>query len=128
MALITNFEYDHDSEARIVELAYTLSQEQVLPLAPNEILKAKRKYRFTRRGIHTLVKIYSVSDPDINADIAHLNSILSTTEQHDTYYQKNEETEGTMQGTINTNENPLTSDLNFTFLMVQMGYLVFDKQ
>ena len=74
LGMVITLELDSDQKPRIAELAYANSQEQSLPLDHNDKTKLKTCCRFTRRGVHTLVKIYSASDPDINQDIDMINA------------------------------------------------------
>ena len=90
LGLITNIELDSDNLSRIAEVAYCLESEQSLPTNPNDKSTIHRLCRFSRRGVHTLVKIYSASDQDINKDIDIINYKIkeinkaTTTDQLDT--------------------------------------------
>ena len=111
LGLVMNLEYDSDNISRIAEIAYCLSQEQSLPVDPNDNVAIKQHCRFTRRGVHTIVKIYSISDSDINSDIDLINKQLSELHEDDPDSNriKNYET------TTNTSINLVIS---------QLGYLV----
>ena len=76
LALVTRLEFDSDEIPRIAELSYSNSQELELPLTKSDKLGQKNSYRITRKGIHTLIKIYSADDTDINTDIDFLNAEL----------------------------------------------------
>ena len=90
LGLITNIELDSDNLSRIAEVAYCLESEQSLPTDPKDKPTIHRLCRFSRRGVHTLVKIYSASDQDINKDIDIINNRIkeinkaTTTDQLDT--------------------------------------------
>lgn len=73
LGLITKLEYDSDGISRIAEIKYCLSQEQSLPINNVDNTQVNQNCRFTRRGIHTIVKIYSACDADINTDIDLIN-------------------------------------------------------
>ena len=83
LGLVMNLEYDSDNISRIAEIAYCLSQEQSLPVDPDDKVAIKQHCRFTRRGVHTIVKIYSISDSDINSDIDLINKQLSEFHEDD---------------------------------------------
>ena len=74
LALVTRLEFDSDDIPRIAELSYSNSQELDLPLTRSDKPSQKNSYRITRKGIHTLIKIYSADDTDINTDIDALNA------------------------------------------------------
>ena len=76
LGLITALEYDSDGEPRIIEVTYTLAQEQKLPLSQNDPTLPKTKKRFTRRGIHTLVKIYGISDENIDHSLSRIKQLI----------------------------------------------------
>jgi hypothetical protein len=92
------------------------------------------------------VKIYSVSDPDINKDIDHLNSQLRKGVIHQSRYP----TEGAYATMTNADCNkkttdvsvpasdeswnigqdedtPLTPDISFEMFISQMGYLIHNQ-
>ena len=76
LGLVTNLERSSDRQPRIIEVAYVNHTETNLPTNPNDREKLKQVCsfkRFTRKGIHTLCKIYSVDDPCINKDLEQVN-------------------------------------------------------
>ena len=76
LGLINGKEPDGDGISRIFEVTYTHSQEQQLPLTKGDKTIPKIHKRFTRRAVHTLVKIYSIEDPSINKDLEEINKLL----------------------------------------------------
>ena len=74
LGLVTRLEFDGDDVPRIAELSYSNAQETDLPLTKADKTKPKSTCRLTRKGIHTLIKIYSIDDADINTDIDCINS------------------------------------------------------
>ena len=123
LALVTGLELDCDDKPRIVELAYANSQEQSLPLNPCDNVAIKTSCRLTRRGVHTLVKIYGAEDTDINTDIEAINASITEQEnmdlgQHDFPCQRDERV------TLEGDHDPLDPDISFSLIMSQMGYLV----
>ena len=76
LGLVTYVEKDADERIRIVELAYVNHNETNLPTDPNDMKQLKKLCsfkRFTRKGVHTLSKIYSIDDVSINNDIDEIN-------------------------------------------------------
>ena len=124
LGLITDLELDSDDLPRIVEVAYCLSNEQKLPIDPTDKNIPKTRKRFTRRGIHTICKIYSVDDPDINKDITRINASLNINEHPPMGKETNiDESSADHQPALS---NPLTPGINPTLLMMQLGYLVYE--
>ena len=78
LGLVTRLEFDGDDVPRIAELSYSNAQETDLPLTKADKTKPKSTCRLTRKGIHTLTKIYSAEDADINTDIDCINSSVKT--------------------------------------------------
>ncbi len=74
LGLVTRLEFDGDDVPRIAEISYSNAQETDLPLTKADKTKPKSTCRLTRKGIHTLIKIYSIDDADINTDIDCINS------------------------------------------------------
>ena len=74
LALVTRLEFDSDEIPRIAEISYSNAQEIDLPLVKSNPMEQRNSYRITRKGIHTLIKIYSADDTDINTDIDLLNA------------------------------------------------------
>ena len=117
LGLVTKLELDSDQKPRIVELAYTNSSETSLPVNHNDKVKLRSCCRFTRKGVHTLAKIYSAADEDINRDIDLINKSLRA----DGLDATGNETTGR---TPVTADDPLTPDITQTLLMSQLGYLL----
>ena len=120
LGLVTELELDSDQKPRIVELAYANSQEQSLPLDHSDKVKLKTCCRFTRKGVHTLIKIYSASDPNINDDIDRINaSFRHKPSQHlDSVNLDDDDDIPTMD------KDPLVPNVPFSLVMSQMGYLI----
>ena len=120
---VTNLEIDGDNKPRIAEVQYALSQEQTLKTEHGQEVQQSTSCRYTRRGVHTLVKVYSESDPNINKDLDQLNSILKSkyvntitdVQSENTDQDKNIHQEG---------ETPLIPGITFALIMSQMGYLI----
>ena len=70
MGIIRELEYDSDNQPRIVEIQYTNSQETLLPLYKDDTSLPRIRKRYTRKGVHTIVKLHSINDPDIENDLA----------------------------------------------------------
>ena len=111
LGLVMNLEYDSDNVSRIAEIAYCLSQEQSLPIDPNDKVAIKQNCRFTRRGVHTIVKIYSITDSDINSDIDLINKQLSELNKDNPDSNR-----------IKTYETTTNTSINL--VISQLGYLV----
>ena len=111
LGLVMNLEYDSDNVSRIAEIAYCLSQEQSLPIDPNDKVAIKQNCRFTRRGVHTIVKIYSITDSDINSDIDLINKQLSELNKDNLDSNR-----------IKTYETTTNTSINL--VISQLGYLV----
>ena len=76
LGLVIDLERSSDRQPRIIEVAYVNHSETNLPTNPDDREKLKQLCsfkRFTRKGIHTLCKIYSVDDPCINKDLEEVN-------------------------------------------------------
>ena len=120
---VTNLEIDGDNKPRIAEVQYALSQEQTLKTEHGQEVQQSTSCRYTRRGVHTLVKVYSESDPNINKDLDQLNSILKSkyvntitdVQSENTDQDKDIHQEG---------ETPLIPGITFALIMSQMGYLI----
>ena len=116
LGLITKLEYDSDGISRIAEIKYCLSQEQSLPVDNTDKTQINQNCRFTRRGIHTIVKIYSANDADINTDIDLINremqdlNIMSTNDSQNPNLKF-----ATIESNTNTSIDLVTA---------QLGYLV----
>ena len=123
LGLVTDLELDSDQKPRIVELAYANSQEQSLPTNHKDKIKLKTCCRFTRKGVHTLVKVYSVTDPDINKDIDHINAQLKGDNDLESH-PIDASNESDNFEPLNKDNNPLVPDVTFSLIMAQMGYLV----
>jgi hypothetical protein len=124
LVLVIKLELDSDQKPRIAELAYANSQEQSLPLDHMDKVKLKTCCRFTRRGVHTLIKIYSASDPNINKDIDIINErikrIVPSKSTNDN--AKDIEVESDVNQTMDT--DPLIPDVTLSLVMSQLGYLI----
>merc|ERR1711872_823505 len=64
LGIVSQLEYDGDGVPRIIEVCYTNASEQKLPISPDDPTLPKTKRRFSRRAVHTLIKIYSIDDPN----------------------------------------------------------------
>ena len=76
LGLVCDLEKGSDNIPRIIEVAYVNHSETNLPTDPNDREHLGRLCsfkRFTRKGIHTLCKIYAIDDPCINNDIEEIN-------------------------------------------------------
>ena len=69
---IKTIEKDSDGEGRIVGVQYSNSSEIWYPTTKNCNAEIKVKQRVTRRGTHTIVKIYDISETSIDDDIREL--------------------------------------------------------
>ena len=127
LGLVTDLEYDSDQKSRIVELAYANSQEQSLPLNHSDRVKLKTCCRFTRRGVHTLTKIYSACDPDINKDIDHINEQIKCNSHLGQENMKIMKSNSMDEYPEDEEIDLLAPDISFALVMSQMGYLVRDK-
>lgn len=130
LGLVTRLEFDSDNEPRIAELSYSNAQETDLPLRKFDKTKPKSSCRLTRKGIYTLIKVYSAGDQDINTDIDCINNavkLASHPRPADTKYKNSQ--------SIEYNENNLTHSHPYTdvdpvipnipepLLISQLGYL-----
>ena len=120
LGLVTKLELDSDQKPRIVELAYTNSSEISLPVDHTDKTKLRSCCRFTRKGVHTLTKIYSSDDEDINTDIDLINKSLR---QEDLIVAEDSGDEAPSDNHI-VSEDPLTPDTTQTLIMSQLGYLL----
>ncbi len=66
---VEGIESDH-----IVKLRYNNASEILLPLNKDDKLIPSNTPHFTRRGVRSLVKLYSVDDPSLNTDLAYLRN------------------------------------------------------
>ena len=76
LGLVTRLEFDSDNEPRIAELSYSNAQETDLPVKRDDKTVPRSACRLTRKGIHTLIKVYAADDRDINTDIDHINDAV----------------------------------------------------
>ena len=75
IGIVQNLEASVDGTARIVEIKYCNSDELILPTEKNSTEKISIKHRLTRKSIRTIVKLYSIDDPNINKDLEYLEEI-----------------------------------------------------
>ena len=71
-----------DSAVRIVEVKYSNSSEVELPLSKSDDVTPSIKKRYTTRTARSLVKLYSIEDPNLNEDVVEI---------HDWYKKQNAE-------------------------------------
>ena len=126
LGIVITLELDSDQKPRIAELAYANSQEQSLPLDHNDKTKLKTCCRFTRRGVHTLVKIYSASDPDINQDIDMINAQIKQPVLLESSGDQGSHTDANRNVDEKKDCDPLFPDVTPSLIMSQLGYLVRD--
>ena len=69
---VEDIEKDSDGEGRIVSIRYSNSNEINYPTSKDKKVKLNLKTRTTRRGTHTIVKIYSINETSIDEDIREL--------------------------------------------------------
>ena len=77
LGIVSQLEFDGDGVPRIIEVCYTNASEQKLPISPDDPTLPKTKRRFSRRAVHTLIKIYSIDDPNIGDSLAEINRLVS---------------------------------------------------
>ena len=111
-----NLEYDSDDEARIAEIAYCLENEQSLPINTDDESAINRICRFSRRGVHTLVKIYSCTDIDINTDLDMINGAINEMNSSTTQEQNH-------QNSVSFQQEP-ESSAQPNLIICQLGYLL----
>ena len=116
LGLIMNLEYDSDDEARIAEIAYCLENEQSLPINTDDKSAINRICRFSRRGVHTLVKIYSCTDIDINTDLDMINGAINEMNSSTTQEQNH-------QNSVSFQQEP-ESSAQPNLIICQLGYLL----
>ena len=128
LGLVTRLEFDGDGEARIAELSYSNAQETDLPVKKTDKTKPKSLSRLTRKGIHTLIKIYSADDQDINTDIDCINSAAEMgthprpTDTTTRNILAGKHVEDSMH-ILNTDIDPVIPNIPEPLLMSQLGYL-----
>ena len=69
---VETIEKDSDEEGRILGIKYSNSSEITYPTDSKRDVKVKVRSRITRRGTHTVSKIYSIEDTSIDDDIKDL--------------------------------------------------------
>ena len=82
MGIVYELELDEDKEPRIIQITYVNKDEITLPMNKGEQNLTSITKRITRKGIHTIVKLYSIDDKGINNDLAHLNNVLQNSTKH----------------------------------------------
>ena len=130
LGLVTRLEFDGDDVPRIAELSYSNAQENDLPLTKTDKTKPKSTCRLTRKGIHTLIKIYSAEDADINTDIDSINSSVKTTSSLRTPETIKESEKNKEHGHLNTSNTlsiadtePVVPHIPKPLLTSQLAYL-----
>merc|ERR1712198_364703 len=82
LGIVYELEKDEDDKARIFQITYVNKDEITLPLEKDAQVETSITKRITRKGAHTIVKIHSVDDNDINRDLAYLNTLLNNNENN----------------------------------------------
>ena len=130
LGLVTRLEFDGDDVPRIAELSYSNAQENDLPLTKTDKTKPKSTCRLTRKGIHTLIKVYSAEDADINTDIDSINSSVKTTSSLRTPETIKESEKNKEHGHLNTSNTlsiadtePVVPHIPKPLLISQLAYL-----
>ena len=139
LALVTRLEFDSDDIPRIAELSYSNSQELDLPLTTSDKPSQKNSYRITRKGIHTLIKIYSADDTNINTDIDALNAEIRHNDSYPTNLEEpHQDHENLDEGVMNKDIkgrkvksklnqrdafDPLVPNMPEPLRIAQLGYL-----
>jgi hypothetical protein len=80
MGKIIKKEKDTDNHSRIYEIEYTNQDETQLPCTKEDTTVVKIRKRSTRRGCHTIVKIFSADDPGLTNDLASINRYIEDKE------------------------------------------------
>ena len=62
-----------DNTVRMVEVKYSNSNEVELPLTNSDNTTPNIKKRYTTRTTRSLVKLYSIEDPNLNEDIVEIH-------------------------------------------------------
>ena len=81
LGIINFLEEDSDGQSRIAEIAYCNSGELQLPINTADKISINTQCRTTRKAVHSLVKIFSASDSDLNTDIDLINKYASKTKE-----------------------------------------------
>ena len=81
LGIIKFLEEDSDGQSRIAEIAYCNSGELQLPIDTADKISINTQCRTTRKAVHSLVKIFSASDSDLNTDIDLINKYASKTKE-----------------------------------------------
>ena len=126
LGLVTELEYDSDQKPRIAEVAYANSSEISLPVDHKDKVKLKSCCRFTRKGVHTLCKIYSADDPNINKDIDLINERLKNYGNTTDCDMTEDDAEDSSMTTLQQKEefDPLTPDVGHALIASQIPYLL----
>ena len=130
LGLVTRLEFDGDNVPRIAELSYSNAQETDLPSTKADKTKPKSTCRLTRKGIHTLIKIYSAEDADINTDIDRINSSIKTSSSLKTFNLAKESVDNAEHSQFDkpnthstTNIEPVVPHIPKPLLISQLAYL-----
>ena len=115
LGLIINKEVDADTQARIYEVAYANSDEISLPTNKSDKTAIQTKCRTTRKGVESLIKIYSADDKDLNTDIDYINKYVSDSTNQDNSGEVHEVSYGTSQ---------VGKDITPELLNLQLSYLM----
>ena len=126
LGLVTELEYDSDQKPRIAEVAYANSSEISLPVDHKDKVKLKSCCRFTRKGVHTLCKIYSANDPNINKDIDLINERLKNYGETTDCNMTEDDAEDSSMTILQQKEefDPLTPDVGHALIASQIPYLL----
>ena len=87
LGVIQACEEEKDGISRIFEIAYTNASEIKLPQTKEDKTKPKIRIRYTRKGCHTLVKLFDLEDHGLMGDISQINNQLKKSKE-----LRNEET------------------------------------
>ena len=115
LGLIINKEEDADTQARIYEVAYANSDEVSLPTNKSDKTAIQTKCRTTRKGIESLIRIFSADDKDLNSDIDFINHCVSHNAQRDNRSEIHEVSYDTSQ--VGDDVTPEILNLQLSYIM-----------
>ena len=81
LGVIQACEEDEDGISRIFEIAYTNASEIKLPQTKEDKTNPKIRIRYTRKGCHTLVKLFDLEDHGLMGDISQINNQLKKSKE-----------------------------------------------
>ena len=123
LGVVEHTEEDQDGVSRIFEIVYTNANEIKLPESKMDPTIPRIRRRYTRKGCHTIVKLFEIGEEGLGHDIKQLNQWLKKENGELEIKQgKNDASSGL--GDDQVDRNLLRNEITRMHLKAQMNYLL----